>query len=382
MRIAYIDTTGQDTALYGANGKLMHTIKGINGKLCGQGTDFFVVDNGEAWQVVTFQGKILSTHPHNLGKLVKVDKNQITILEDNNFVKYDKYGARGEAIEISKDDENISIWRKYSYLADHFITLLIILNALAAGAMTYLDNDSTLERGLNIFCDISIVIFIIEMVVRISCSKPTSEFFKGEDAGWNIFDLIVTIISSLSFFGGVEGLMGARAIRILRELRLLRVVSGSSDMKRIFHALVYALPQMSWAMLFFVLLYYIYGIMGVELYGTDCEKFATLHQSFLTLMQLMTFDDWMAVTNEVMQTNTWAWIYFISFIFLAAYILLNLLVGIVVDSLNEVRAQESMESCDITREVSKLETQLEIVKTLTLKSSQKENKNKTDKAEK
>jgi voltage-gated sodium channel len=199
-------------------------------------------------------------------------------------------------------------------------------------------------------------------------------FFTDEERGWNIFDLLVTVISSLSFFSGLESFIGARAIRILRELRLLRVVSGVDNMKRLFYALLNAMPQISWTALFFVLLCYIYGIIGVEMFSDASDKFSSLHVTFLTLVQIMTLDDWSAMTAEIMEIHPYAWIYFVSFVLFAAYILVNLVVGVVVDSLNEVRAQEDLEKSDeLPREITKLEKQFDLVKKLL-----KENKNQPE----
>ena len=362
MAFSYIDQSADTIKIYGGDGVIISTLSGIEGSLCGFGSDFLVMDCGGRYNVINSSGQTLHSYSKEHGHIVAVAANGITIREGARFVKYDRNGFEKKSVDAVDTIRQENRLQKISRMADKFITMLIILNAIAAGAMTYLSDDSIEEYWLNIFCDISIVIFVIEIVVKIAANGKA--FFRGDESGWNIFDLIVTVISSLSFFTGVEGLVGARAIRILRELRLLRVISGSANMKRIFHALIYALPQISWASIFFVLLYYIYGIIGVEMFGASCERFATLHQSFLTLMQIMTFDDWAALTRDVMQEHPWSWIYFVTYVILAAYILVNLLVGIVVDSLNEVRSQEELNNSDISRELSKLEQQLETVKKL------------------
>lgn len=362
MRISYILQDGESISLYGPDGVVFNRLEGVKGYLCGSGKDFFVMDCGDAYHLMNGDGKLIHTFGKQVGRIVAVDHDGITLREGSAFVSYDHNGfvtRKVQAVDHRVDETRL---QRISRMADKFITILIILNAIAAGAMTYLADDSVAELWLNRFCDVSILIFVVEIVVKIVANGR--QFFRGEDSGWNIFDLIVTVISSLSFFTGIEGLVGARAIRILRELRLLRVVSGSANMKRIFHALIYALPQISWTSLFFVLLYYIYGIIGVEMFGATCDKFETLHRSFLTLMQVMTFDDWAALTKEVMENHPWAWIYFITYVILAAYILVNLLVGIVVDSLNEVRSQEEHDHSDISREFTKLEQQLDTVKKL------------------
>ena len=369
MKISYIDSSDGKIKIYNSEGYLTKVLDGVEGRFCGHGGDFFVVELDDCYKALTSDGEVLSTFRKHDCRLSSVCDDNIIMCEDGHFVYYDQYGKHRRHIEMC-EVMNDSEWKhKWARYGERFITILIVLNAVAAGAMTYLADDSALERALNIFCDVSIVIFIIEILIRIFCGRSVKDFFKGEDAGWNWFDLIVTVVSSLSFFTGVEGIVGARAIRILRELRLLRVVSGSENMKRIFHALIYSLPQISWASLFFVLLYYIYGIIGVEMFGAISENFASLHRTFLTLLQLMTFDDWTAITTTLMEYSPLAWIYIVTFLILAAYILANLIVGIVVDALNEVREQEEIEHSDIEREFSKLEEQLESVKRLLKKSA-------------
>ena len=371
MKISYINTSDDKIRIYNSEGYLTKVLDGIEGHVCGHGDDVVIVEQDDRYKAFDTDGKLLSTFKKHDCRLSSVDGDNIIMCEDGNFVYYDKFGKHQRHIEMREAIKGSGSRHKLAHYGEAFITILIVLNALAAGAMTYLADDSALERWLNIFCDVSIIIFVIEILIRIFCGKTVKNFFKGEDAGWNWFDLIVTVVSSLSFFTGIEGVVGARAIRILRELRLLRVVSGSSNMKRIFHALIYALPQISWASLFFVLLYYIYGIIGVEMFGAFSENFESLHRSFLTLLQLMTFDDWTAITTGLMEYSPLAWIYIVSFLILAAYILANLIVGIVVDALNEVREKEEIEHSDIEREFSKLEEQLESVKRLLKKTDDK-----------
>jgi|GEM_PF-2574968 len=379
MKISYIDTsTDGKIKIYNSEGYLAKVLDGVDGRYCGHGDDFVLVESSDCYKTLTSDGELLSTFNKHDCRLSSVCGDNIIMCEDGHFVYYDQYGKHRYHVEMHEAAKESQLRRKWAQYGESFITIMIVLNAIAAGAMTYLADDSTMERVLNVFCDVSIVVFIIEILIRIFCGKSVKDFFRGEDAGWNWFDLIVTVVSSLSFFNGIEGVVGARAIRILRELRLLRVVSGSANMKRIFHALIYSLPQISWASLFFVLLYYIYGIIGVEMFGSFCEHFETLHRSFLTLLQLMTFDDWTAVTTSLMEHSPLAWIYIVTFLILAAYILANLIVGIVVDALNEVREQEEIEHSNIEREFSKLEEQMASVKRLLKKSVENDEAEKHD----
>lgn len=379
MKISYIDTsTDGKIKIYNSEGYLAKVLDGVDGRYCGHGDDFVLVESDDCYKTLTSDGELLSTFNKCDCRLSSVCCDNIIMCEDGHFVYYDQYGKHRHHVEMHEAAKESQLRRKWAQYGESFITIMIVLNAIAAGAMTYLADDSAMERALNVFCDVSIVVFIIEILIRIFCGKSVQDFFRGEDAGWNWFDLIVTVVSSLSFFNGIEGVVGARAIRILRELRLLRVVSGSANMKRIFHALIYSLPQISWASLFFVLLYYIYGVIGVEMFGSFCEQFETLHRSFLTLLQLMTFDDWTAITTNLMEHSPLAWIYIVTFLILAAYILANLIVGIVVDALNEVREQEEIEHSNIEREFSKLEEQMASVKRLLKKSVENDEAEKHD----
>lgn len=373
MKIAYIDADKSGKIkIYDKNGKLKALLDSpSDGVLKGFGSEFFVMETPESYLSIGVDGKIKGHYFKELGSLAKINDDSVVFFENGNVAYYDSSMQKISSVKLSEDlSKKETLKDKLIKHADNFITVLIVLNAIAAGAMTYLDDSSPLEHYLNVFCDVSILIFIVEILIRLFCRKKVSTFFTDEDRGWNIFDLIVTVISSLSFFSGLESFIGARAIRILRELRLLRVVSGVDNMKRLFRALMNAMPQISWTALFFALLCYIYGIIGVEMFHDVSDKFSNLHVTFLTLVQIMTLDDWSAMTHEVMEVHPYAWIYFVSFVLLAAYILVNLVVGVVVDSLNEVRAQEDLEKSDeLPREITKLEKQFDLVKKL-LKENQ------------
>lgn len=378
MKIAYIDADKSGKIkIYDKNGKMKALLDSpSDGVLKGFGSEFFVMETPESYLSIGVDGKIKGHYFKELGSLAKINDDSVVFFENGNVAYYDSSMQKISSVKLSEDfSKKETLKDKLIKHADNFITVLIVLNAIAAGAMTYLDDSSPLEHYLNVFCDVSILIFIVEILIRLFCRKKVSTFFTDEDRGWNIFDLIVTVISSLSFFSGLESFVGARAIRILRELRLLRVVSGVDNMKRLFHALMNAMPQISWTALFFALLCYIYGIIGVEMFHDVSDKFSNLHVTFLTLVQIMTLDDWSAMTHEVMEVHPYAWIYFVSFVLLAAYILVNLVVGVVVDSLNEVRAQEDLEKSDeLPREITKLEKQFDLVKKL-LKENQEQNQN-------
>ena len=217
-----------------------------------------------------------------------------------------------------------------------FITILILVNAIIAGFLT--DPSVKQQYGilLNHICDISALLFIVEMIIRILWHKK--DFWKGREWRWNIFDLIITIISSISLFYTNNSLI---TLRIFREFRVLRIFSRFNNLKNILDALVDSFSKLAWTGVFFAVIYYLYAVIGVDFFGHYYpELFGNLEKAIFTLFQVMTLDDWNVITKKVLLLYPYSWIYFISFILIVSYILLNFLVGIIVSSLGQMIDRE------------------------------------------
>lgn len=223
---------------------------------------------------------------------------------------------------------------------DGFITILILFNAIVAGLLTNIEIREEYGHILNLICDISALIFIIEMIVRIIWDKTI--FWKGRYWRWNAFDLIITILSSISLFFANNTLI---TLRIFREFRVLRVFSRFRNLRTILDALVDSFSKLLWTGVFFIVMYYLYAVIGVDFFGQDYpDMFGDLGKALFTLFQLMTLDDWNTITKAVLKHFPYSWIYFISFILIVSYILLNFIVGIIISSLGQMIDRESNET--------------------------------------
>ena len=212
----------------------------------------------------------------------------------------------------------------------NLITGLIILNAAILGILTYADSLpptsvywlEVMDRGITFA-------FAFEILLKLFVYRFT--FFKS---GWNWFDFIVVGISMVP---GGQGFSVLRAMRVLRVLRLLHVVPM---MRRITEALLKALPGMGAIVAVLALLTYVYAVMATNMYGNTSneevlELFGDLPRSAYSLFQVMTMDGWRfeVVQKVVDDGHPWAPFFFLTFIFVASFAVLNLFIALIVDAL-------------------------------------------------
>jgi len=234
----------------------------------------------------------------------------------------------------------------------NFIISLIILNGITMGLETSKQmaaNYGSFFKWFNIFV---ISIFTIEVSLRIYIHR--SAFFKD---AWSLFDFFIVAISLVPASAGFE------ILRILRVLRLLRLVSVVPQMRKITTALVTVIPGIASIGGLLTLFFYIFAIMSTQLFGeTFPQWFGTLGESFYTLFQIMTLESWsMGIVRPVMETYPLAWVFFVPFIFLATFIIVNLIIAIVVDAMNEMKEAEEeniIGELQITDDSTKHELQL------------------------
>ena len=219
-----------------------------------------------------------------------------------------------------------------SKLFRYWITTLIILNAIVLGVLTYEETlSANLVSWLAGFDRFVTIIFAIEIVLKLGVYRLS--FFKQ---GWNWFDFLVI---SLALIPSGAGLTVLRAMRVLRVLRLLHIVP---NMRRITEALLKALPGMGAILAVLALLTYVAAVMATNMFGrTDdpdvLQLFGDLPSSAYSLFQVMTMDGWRfeVVQKVVDDGNPYAPLFFLSFIFLASFAVLNLFIALIVDALAE-----------------------------------------------
>jgi voltage-gated sodium channel len=250
----------------------------------------------------------------------------------------------------------------------NFIIALIIINGITMGMET---SDtimaSTLGVFINIFDKVVITIFTIEIVLRIYAHRGA--FFKDP---WSIFDFTIVAISLVPASAGLE------IFRILRVLRLFRLVTVVPSMRKIVLALVKVIPGMASIAALLTLFFYIFAIMATQLYkNTFPEWFGDLGASFYTLFQIMTLESWsMGIVRPVMEVHPYAWVFFIPFIFIATFVMINLIIAVVVDAMGELKKEEEEHIVDeihnsedhTKQQISELREEIQELKQIILES--------------
>jgi len=167
------------------------------------------------------------------------------------------------------------------------------------------------------------------------------KFFGYFTNPWNVFDFVIilmSILSGLSVLSSLRVLRVFRVFRSLKGLKGLRMASSLRPLQVIISAIGKSIPGISWAMLLMVIIYYIFSIIGVTIFGeTFTDWFGNIPKAMYTLFQVMTLESWsMGISRPVMDVFPMAWAYFVPFVLISSFIMMNVIVGIVVNAISEV----------------------------------------------
>ena len=201
---------------------------------------------------------------------------------------------------------------------------VIIASALYAGVASY-DIPSQYVYLLGIFDYTITIFFTIEILIRIIAERSLIKFFKG---GWNVFDFLIVTISLIPV-GGAESVFVARLLRIVRVLRIVTVIPA---FRHIIEALIKTIPRVGFIALLMFIFIYIWAAVGTLFFEeADPDHWADIGVAMLTLVQVATYDDWAMILGLVIEDHPLAWFYFVTFIIVNAVVLLNMVIGVIVD---------------------------------------------------
>ena len=241
-----------------------------------------------------------------------------------------------------------------------FITIVIIINAITLGLETSPIIKAQFGIILSLIDKMALTIFTIELITKIVVYKL--RFFKD---GWNIFDFLIVAVSLIPASGPFSVL---RAFRIFRTLRLLSIVPS---MKRIIQAIFISIPGILSVGTIIILIFYISSVLTTTFFGERFyEWFGTIGNSMYTLFQIMTLESWsMGIVRPVMKEFPLAWLFFVPFILVTTFAILNLFIGIIVDAMQQISKDGSQEEkkteIDLQKKIISMEIQLkEITKLL------------------
>ncbi len=213
-----------------------------------------------------------------------------------------------------------------------FIVAVIVVNAAVIGAETSPTAMAAAGPLLSALDLAALSIFVAEIAAKLVVYRRG--FFRDP---WNVFDFVIVAVS-LSPAG--QGLSVLRALRILRALRLVSVVPR---MRLVTQALLQAIPAMGSVVALMALIFYVASVMATKLFGAEFEAwFGTLGQSAFTLFQIMTLESWsMGIVRPVMEAYPLAWLFFVPFILIATFAVLNLFIAIIVNSMHDAAASDA-----------------------------------------
>ncbi|TDE90393.1 ion transporter [Occultella glacieicola] len=212
----------------------------------------------------------------------------------------------------------------------HVVIVLILINAATLG----LETSDTMMAGyadlLHAVDRICLAFFVVELGLKLYAFRGS--FFRSS---WNVFDLLVVGVAL------VPGSGAFGVLRSLRVLRVLRLVSMVPQLRRVVEALVKAVPGILSIGALLILLFYVSAVMATMLFGDSFPtEFGNLSRSLFTLFQIMTLDNWSIVSRAVLEVHPWAVAFFIPFVLLSAFTVLNLFIAVIVDAMQHIRSED------------------------------------------
>lgn len=219
-------------------------------------------------------------------------------------------------------------------LFELFVVLIIVLSALLIGAKTY--ELPPIARTVLPILDMAITLFfIVEITIRFIGEPNKRRFFHS---GWNVFDTLIVVVSLIPIQDSELALIG----RLVRIFRVLRMVSIIPELRTLLNSLLAAMPQLGYVALMMFIIFYIYAAVGSTFFASvNSELWGDIAISMLTLFRVMTFEDWTDVMYETMAVYPISWAFYLSFIFLSAFAFLNMIIGIVVNVLEEEHQRQA-----------------------------------------
>lgn len=238
--------------------------------------------------------------------------------------------------------ERLGAWLETPAI-QRLVILLIIANALVLGLETSAAAMSRFGPLLRALDQAMLAFFVLELGLKLVARGLS--FFRH---GWNVFDFVVVAIALVPSSGPLA------VLRALRVLRVLRLVSATPRLRFVVEALLHAIPGIGAIAGLMVIIFYVFAVIVTKLFGASFpDWFGTLGASFYSLFQIMTLESWsMGIVRPVMQVYPWAWAIFVPFVIVATFTMLNLFIGIIVNTMQSLHQQEAEATLEALRAVT------------------------------
>lgn len=244
-------------------------------------------------------------------------------------------------VEVLRRRSDVAPWRLRlaerveSAAVQRAVVVVILVNAVVLGLQTDARVMGAVGGLVTAIDTVCLAIFVVELSVRLVAYGRS--FWSS---GWRVFDLVVVGVALVPSSGPFAVL---RALRVLRVLRLLTVVPS---LRRVVAAFLHAIPGLMGVMALLGVLFYTSAVLATKLFGADFPQwFGSIGASLYTLFQVMTLESWsMGIVRPVMEVHPWAWAFFVPFIIATAFTALNLFIGIIVSTMQELSLKEAADA--------------------------------------
>ena len=215
---------------------------------------------------------------------------------------------------------------------DPLMLAVIALNAVVLGLETYASVDASIGRELGIVNDVILGVFVVEIVLRFAAAGPRAYWRSG----WNVFDFAVV---AASFVPGIRE--NATLLRLARLLRVVRAVRLLPDLRVLTIAVARSIPGVASLAVITLLLVYVYGMLGwIIFHEHDPQNFEHIGQAMVTMFVLLTLENLPTYIEQGQALSDWTLLFYVSYVLLASFLIFNLFIGIVINSMEEARAIE------------------------------------------
>jgi voltage-gated sodium channel len=208
---------------------------------------------------------------------------------------------------------------------------VILLNAVVLGLQTYDGIDRDYGDVLDLLNEVFLAVFVVELAIRIAAhGRRPQDFFRR---GWNVFDFLII---AAAFAPGVRE--NSTILRLVRLLRVVRVASVLPDLRVFITAFFHSIPAISSLAVMTTMLLFVYGMVGWMLFDDELPgRWGDIGTAVLTLFTALTIENWPDLMYDGMKVHSWSWVYFVSYVLIAAFLLINMLLAVVISSIEEAR---------------------------------------------
>ncbi|MDD9883602.1 MAG: ion transporter [Gammaproteobacteria bacterium] len=220
---------------------------------------------------------------------------------------------------------------------------VIILSSMTIGMKTY-NLPPLLLLVLEVMDDAIMIYFVVEILTRLAVEKPMRNFFKS---GWNIFDACIVTVSTIPLDESEYVLLG----RLLRLFRMMRLIVFLPELRKLIESLLHAIPRVFYVLLLMFIVFYIYGAFGSLIFADiNPALWGNIGAAMLTMFRVATLEDWTDVMYETMEIHPFSWIFYLSFIGLITFIMLNMIVAVIIEVVQEHAKLKADKSANKTAE--------------------------------